>query len=56
MPEEAGLDVLERESGFEQRIVLEIDLPDREVIRGAPICIHLLQQVGRQRSKDLGVP
>jgi hypothetical protein len=32
MPEQTGLDVLKCEWGFEQRIVLQIDLPDREVI------------------------
>ena len=46
MPEQTGLDVLQRERSFEQRIVLKIDLPDREVICGTPICVHLLQQVG----------
>ena len=46
MPEQTGLDVLERERGFEQWIVLQIDLPDREVICGTPIGVHLLQQVG----------
>ena len=39
------------ERGFEQRIVLQIDLPDREVICGAPIRIHFLQKIGRQRGR-----
>ena len=34
MPEQTRLDVFELERGFEQGIVLQIDLPDREVICG----------------------
>ena len=49
MPEQTGLDVFEPERGFEQRIVLQIDLPDREVICRAPIGVHFLQQIGAQR-------
>ena len=56
MPEQTGLDVIERERSFEQWIVLKIDLPDREVICGAPICVHLLQQVGTQGCNHLGFP
>ena len=46
MPEQTRLDVFELERGFEQRIVLQIDLPDRKIIRGAPIGVHLLEQIG----------
>src|SRR5260370_6493232 len=47
MPEQTRLDVFELEWGFEQRIVLQIDLPNGEIVCGAPIGIHLLQQIGR---------
>ena len=51
MPQQTGLDVFELERGFEQRIVLQIDLPDRKIIRRAPIGVHFLQQIGRQRGR-----
>jgi hypothetical protein len=35
--EQARLDVLERERLGEQRVVEELDLPDREIVRRAPI-------------------
>ena len=41
------------ERGFEQGIVLQIDLPDRKIVRRAPICVHFLQQIGRQRGRHL---
>src|SRR5665648_394313 len=37
MPKQTRFDVFELERGVEQRIVLKINLPDREVIGGAPI-------------------
>jgi hypothetical protein len=37
VPQQSSLDVLELERGVEQRIVLQIDLPDRKIIGGAPI-------------------
>jgi hypothetical protein len=47
MTEQTGLDVLKRQRCFEQRVILQIDLPDREVIRGAPVSVHLVEQIGR---------
>ena len=44
MSQQARLDVLELERGFEQRIVLQIDLPDREIIGRPPIGVHLLEE------------
>ena len=38
----------EPERGFEQRIVLQIDLPDRKIIRRAPIGVHFVEEIGRQ--------
>jgi hypothetical protein len=46
MPEEARLDVFELERSFEQGIVLQIDLPDAEVVCGAPIRVHFFKKVG----------
>src|ERR1700730_2663968 len=56
MPEQTRLDVLEPERGFEQRVVLQINLSDGEIICGAPIRIHLFQQIGRQRRRHRGTP
>jgi len=47
MAQQAGLDVFQLERRFEQRIVLQINLPDRQVIRRAPIGMHLHEEVGR---------
>jgi hypothetical protein len=49
MPEQSRLDLFELERGFEEGIVLQIDLPNREVICGAPIRVHFFQQVRGQR-------
>ena len=46
MPKQSRFDVFELERGFEQGIVLKINLPDREVIGGAPIRVHFFQQIG----------
>jgi hypothetical protein len=32
-----------------------LDLPDREVICGAPIRVHFFQQIGRERFRDQGL-
>src|SRR5664279_1234411 len=55
MPKQTRFDVFELERGFEQRIVLKINLPDREVIGGAPIRVHFFQQIGRQRIRHQGL-
>ena len=44
--EQARLDVLQRQRCFEQRIVLQIDLPNRKIVRRAPIGVHLVEQIG----------
>ena len=43
------LDVLERERLAQQGVGVEIDLPDRQVVGGTPIGVHLAKQVGRER-------
>jgi hypothetical protein len=45
MPEQAGFDMFEPQRRFEQRIVLQIDLPDRGVIRRAPIGVHFPEEI-----------
>ena len=54
VPEQARLDVLERERGFEQGIALQVNLADREVIRCAPIGVHPVEEIGRQGAGRLG--
>ena len=49
MPDHQGLDVRQFQRLLQQRIVVEINLADREVVRGTPIGVHLSQQIGRQR-------
>ena len=46
MTEQARLDVLQRQRRFEQRVVLQIDLPNRKIVRRAPIGVHL-SEIGR---------
>ena len=46
MAQQAALDMFELEGSVEQRIILQIDLPDRQVICRPPIGIHLLQEIG----------
>ena len=43
MPEQTGFDVLESEWSLEEWVVLQIDLPNRKVIRGVPIRVHFFQ-------------
>jgi hypothetical protein len=43
------LHIRERQRLLQQRIVVKVNLPDRKVVRGPPISVHLLQQIGRQR-------
>ena len=45
MPEQARLHMLERERLLEQRVVEQIDLPDREVVRRAPVGVEQAQFV-----------
>jgi hypothetical protein len=55
VPEQPRLDVFRLERGLQQGIILEINLPDREIIRRAPIRVHFLQQIGRQGSWHRGL-
>ena len=44
--EEARFDVFEFERLFEERIVVEIDLADGEVVGGAPVGVHFGEEGG----------
>ena len=46
--EQARLDVRQGERFLQQRIVVEIDLPDRQIVRRAPVGVHLVEQCRRQ--------
>ena len=54
--EEAGLDVPAVERLLEERIVVEIDLADGEVVGGPPIGVHPAEHVLRQRLVHQRVP
>src|SRR5262249_54055927 len=43
VPEQPGLDVLESQRLAQQRVVTQVDLPDREGVGSAPVCIQRLQ-------------
>ena len=43
MPQQARLDVLHLERLAQQRIGVQINLPDGKIIGGSPVCIHLSQ-------------
>ena len=54
--EEARLDVLELERFLEEGVRKEVDLADREVVRGLPPGIHSFEDVGRQRMDHCPAP
>ena len=49
VPEQHVLHVRERQRPLQQRIVVEIDLADRQVVGGAPVGIHLVEQFRGKR-------
>jgi hypothetical protein len=49
MPQQPPLDVRGLKRITQERIIEQIDLADREVVRGAPVGVHLQEQVGRKR-------
>ena len=55
MAEQTRLDVVERQGHLKQSIVLQINLPDRQIIGGAPIGVHLLEEVRRQGTRGVGL-
>jgi hypothetical protein len=44
--EQARLDAVDLERPLQQRVVVEVDLADRQVVGGAPVGVHLAAQVG----------
>jgi len=51
--EQPRLDLLCLERRTKQRIVKEVDLADAKIVRGAPVAIHLVQHLGRERTLGL---
>ena len=49
MAQQPRLNVLQRKRLAQQRVIVEINLADGEIIRGAPIRVYLLQFFGGQR-------
>jgi hypothetical protein len=47
VPQKPGLDVFDPKRFSEERIVKQIDLADREIIRRSPVSIHFLEQLCR---------
>ena len=46
--EQHVLHVRERQRPLQQRIVVEIDLADRQIVGGAPVGVHLVEQFRRE--------
>jgi hypothetical protein len=49
MADHQRLHVRERQRLAQQRVVVEVDLADGDVVGGAPVRVHARQQVGRER-------
>jgi hypothetical protein len=49
MPEQPVLDVLCLEGLPEERVFLQVNHAERQVITGAPVCMNLTQLVGAER-------
>jgi hypothetical protein len=47
VPEQHVLHIGEHQWPLQQRVVEEIDLPDRQIVGGAPVGVHLIEQFGR---------
>jgi len=47
--EQARLDLLDRERPAQERVFLQVDLPDRQVVRGIPVALHPVEQFRRER-------
>ena len=46
MSQKARLDVFDSQGLAQQGIGIEIDLPDRKIVRGAPVGVHFTQFLG----------
>ena len=47
--QEPRLDVFVPQRLFQQRIVVQIDLADRQIVGGPPVGVHFSQKVGGER-------
>ena len=47
--EQTRLDVFVPQRLAQQRIVVEIDLTDRQIVGGPPVGVHFLEEIGRER-------
>jgi hypothetical protein len=54
--EQAGLGVRQHQLVAQQRIVEQIDLPDRQLVRRPPPGVHMRQHFLRQRPHNGSVP
>src|SRR5262249_51910823 len=50
VPEQPRLDVLALELTLQQRVVQQVDLPDRQIFRPPPVRVHCLQLGRRERT------
>ena len=50
MSQEPRLDMLGLERLLQERVILQIDLPDRQIIRGLPVTLHNREGFRRKRS------
>ena len=51
MAQQARLDMFDGERPCEQRVVVKVNLADRQIIGGAPVCVDQAQFFGRKRSR-----
>ena len=51
VPKQPALDMFDPQRFSEERVVLQINHPDRQVVARAPICVERAQLLGRQRGR-----
>src|SRR5689334_18213581 len=56
MPQQPRLDVLQLERLFQERIVVEINLSDRQIVCRAPVSVHLARQFRRESLRFHSLP
>ena len=52
--EQPRLDVLRPQRLAQQRVLLQVDLADRQVVRGLPVAVHVPQAVGVEVCHHVG--
>ena len=53
VPKQPWFDLFGLERLSQQGILEEVDLTDAQIIRGAPVAVHLVEHFGRQRTVGL---